>query len=591
MRFAPIVAVICMAALPLSARADTLLVAGQEVPCPSPLVVESGQILAPLLPGLQHLGCKVERDGDRIAITGPRGTEVTARIGQNRLNVDGMEQNLPAPVRQVAGEPFLPVRPLADAFGWAIRWQPESRRLAVHGTVTSVKYDALADRQRVTVSATAPFDFSVGRLTEPERVYVDLMNIDSQGPEVSLPVNEGRLLSVRAAQNSTDPDLVRVVLDVEEGTEVRPVAADEGCTLYLDLPAQVPAGAGLATILSVAIGPYREGMAEVVVTTSSSVNATETSSTDDKGRPQLAIAIENVLPGSTMPEVSGTHPLIRRASLEAGPVSASGRGSAVLTLALATSVPHVMLVEPTGLRVLLGKVSLSSLVVVVDPGHGGRQSGATGPSGLQEKEVNLDVALRLKRILEARGAVAILTRETDDSLTTVPPGDRARLATELRTRAAAANDNNADLFISVHCNSSDSVNSLSGTQTYWNTPWSEPLARALHAKLLQGLKRKDSGIRTANFIVIKDTSCPSALVELAYINNQEEEALLGSPRFRQQCAEAIVEGIENYLDSGALLQSQMLRAAAMRATVPLPSRHRLPAQTRRRHAKSRRPSK
>jgi len=589
MRFAPIVAVICMAALPLSARADTLLVAGQEVPCPSPLVVESGQILAPLLPGLQHLGCKVERDGDRIAITGPRGHEVTARIGQNRLNVDGMEQNLPAPVRQVAGEPFLPVRPLADAFGWAIRWQPDSRRLAVHGTVTSVKYDALADRQRVAVSATAPFDFSVGRLTEPERVYVDLMNIDSQGPEVSLPVNEGRLLSVRAAQNSLDPDLVRVVLDVEEGTEVRPVAADEGCTLYVDLPAQVPAGAGLATILSVAIGPYREGMAEVVVTTSSSVNATETSSTDDKGRPQLAIAIENVLPGSTMPEASGTHPLIRRASLEAGPVSAAGRGSAVLTLSLETSVPHVMLVEPTGLRVLLGKVALPNLVIVVDPGHGGRQSGAPGPSGLQEKEVNLDVALRLKRILEARGAVAILTREDDASLT--PVANREQLRTELGMRAAVANDNNADIFISIHCNSSDSVNSLSGTQTYWNTPWSEPLARALHGALLRGLKRKDSGIRTANFIVIKDTSCPSALLELAYINNQDEEALLGSPRFRQQCAEAIVDGIENYLDSGALLQSQMLRAAAARATVPLPSRHKSPAQTRRPHAKSKRPSR
>jgi N-acetylmuramoyl-L-alanine amidase len=546
-------------------------------------------MLAPLLPGLESLGCRVQRDDSSITITGPRGTVIAIRIGEKNLTIDGKVQPLALPARRVADEPFLPVRPLAEALGWAVRWHPDSRRLAIHGTVTGVKYTSLPDRQRVTVSATAPFTFSLGRLREPERIYVDLMNIDFQGPDLNLPVNESALLAVRAAQNSTDPDLVRVVLDVKEGTEITPVAADAGCTLNLDIPAAGLKGPGLATVLSVALGPYRAGMAEVVVTTSSGVNATEQSSADEKGRPQLVISIENILPGSAMPETSGAHPLVRSASLAAGPPSPNGSGTALLSLTLEKTIPHLMLVEPTGLRVLLGSMDLSELRIVVDPGHGGKQDGATGPSGLREKDVNLDITLRLRRLLESQGAMVIPTREKDDSL--APVANREQLRTELGLRAAVANDNNADMFISIHCNASDTINSQSGTQTYWRTPWSEPLARALHAKLVQVLKRKDAGIHTANFIVIKDTSCASVLLEIAYINNQEEEALLGDPRFRQRVAEAVVEGIESYLKSGAVLQSQLLKAAAMRAAAPYPSRHRLPPETRRPDAKSKRPRK
>ncbi len=176
-------------------------------------------------------------------------------------------------------------------------------------------------------------------------------------------------------------------------------------------------------------------------------------------------------------------------------------------------------------------------VVVIDPGHGGIDSGAIGATGLLEKEVNIDVAERLKKFLENAGAVVVMTRE----------GDRSASNSK---RVNIANDAKADVFLSIHANAYSNPDS-NGTETFYcsnnsNRDASRYLAQQLQRELIEELGRRDRGVKTRSFYVIKETKMPSALVELAFLTNKEEEALLRKPEARAASAEALFKGLEAY---------------------------------------------
>lgn len=172
--------------------------------------------------------------------------------------------------------------------------------------------------------------------------------------------------------------------------------------------------------------------------------------------------------------------------------------------------------------------------VVVDAGHGGKDLGANR-EGLNEKDLNLSVALKLKQALEARGVKVYLTRSTDEFL----PLPRI---TEI------TNSIHPDLFVSVHTNSSTNAG-ITGLETYYYTPQSVALARRVHGKLVNNIPSPDRGVRKAMFYVIHHTSVPSILCEMGYISNASERSLLFSEARKQKTAEAIAEGVVEYLKS------------------------------------------
>ncbi len=181
-----------------------------------------------------------------------------------------------------------------------------------------------------------------------------------------------------------------------------------------------------------------------------------------------------------------------------------------------------------------GEVPVVSALVVVDPGHGGRDPGAMGIR-LKEKDINLAVALRLQRVLLDAGVFVVLTRDDDRWIS-------------LEERAALANQMKARIFVSIHCNGAASP-LAQGTETY-HFPTSlegKKLAESIHSRLVSLLGRRDRGIKTANFAVLRETTMPAVLVELAFITNREEEELLGTDIFQQRAALAIREGISRYL--------------------------------------------
>lgn len=171
--------------------------------------------------------------------------------------------------------------------------------------------------------------------------------------------------------------------------------------------------------------------------------------------------------------------------------------------------------------------------VILDPGHGGSDYGAIR-AGINEKDINLDVAKRVEALLVSHGVSVAMTRETDQTVS-------------LQARTVFTEENCPDIFVSVHVNSSVRPE-ITGIETHYYHPNSINLAQTVHADLVSCVKSLDRGLFKSRFYVINHTSVPAILVEIGFISNDEERAELVSEQRRQQTATAIADGILKYLN-------------------------------------------
>ncbi|WP_103123862.1 N-acetylmuramoyl-L-alanine amidase [Nostoc cycadae] len=179
-------------------------------------------------------------------------------------------------------------------------------------------------------------------------------------------------------------------------------------------------------------------------------------------------------------------------------------------------------------------VPTGKLIVVIDPGHGGKDSGAPGLGGLLEKDVILPIGKRVAAILERNGVQAVLTRDAD-------------FFVELQGRVDIAERVNATLFVSIHANSVDSRPDVNGLEVYYYDS-GYGLAEVVRNTILQDIGTiKDRGTRKARFYVLRKSSMPSILVETGYMTGREDNPRLGSPEYQNRMAEAIARGILKYL--------------------------------------------
>ena len=258
---------------------------------------------------------------------------------------------------------------------------------------------------------------------------------------------------------------------------------------------------------------------------------------------------------------------------EAPPVSAAPvqQGAASASDALEPALAETFF-EPKPID--RGTIPLSIKTVVIDPGHGG-DPGATSASGLTEKEITLDVALRLRRILQGAPFKVLLTRETDRFMS-------------LDKRVNFANENKADLFLSIHVNWME-PHSIRALETYYVGPTDDPatlelasrenkdsgyslsdykkilekiyvdvrrdesraLAYTISRRLYRSLKAhnpklENRGVKTAPFVVLIGTQMPAILVEIACLSNEDEAELLTTENYRENIAMALAKGIRSY---------------------------------------------
>ena len=174
-------------------------------------------------------------------------------------------------------------------------------------------------------------------------------------------------------------------------------------------------------------------------------------------------------------------------------------------------------------------------VLVLDPGHGGGDPGCVNRSlGVLEKDITLDVAFRLRDLLEAQGWTVLMTREDDRDVSWLGSPDRV----ELQARCDVANAAGADLFLSLHCNASVSSGSA-GTSVHWFKQADRDLASSLEFALGQSLGLEQDGLSRDGFYVLRHTDMPAVLVEMAFLSNPREGALLADGQFRQRIAEGL----------------------------------------------------
>ncbi len=200
--------------------------------------------------------------------------------------------------------------------------------------------------------------------------------------------------------------------------------------------------------------------------------------------------------------------------------------------------------------------------IVLDPGHGGKDQGTQNTTlKLKEKQMTLDVALRLEGILKKKGFHVSLTRRSDAFI-------------PLAKRTEKANTLKADIFISIHFNAvgGNATQHIKGIETYIlpgknqassgrsaleaidqqsypgnsQNAWNAFLAYCLHTQVVEGLQSLDRGIKKARFAVLKDLSCPGVLIECGFLSNLEEAQSIANPNHREKLALALAEGILRY---------------------------------------------
>jgi N-acetylmuramoyl-L-alanine amidase len=435
---------------------------------------------------------------------------------------------------------------------WAQTGKP-----ALHN-VSAVRHWSLGSVTRIAVEVSGEFTYRSDRLQNPDRVYYDILNAQPRFDAKRLfteDLDDPYVKRIRVAE--TAPGVTRVVLDLSAGTEATASVLSSPDRLIIELrgsgPATVPGAVPTTTVPTTAPAPTAP------ITAPAPANPIWTT---------VELGYRGLL--QPAPEAADPAPVVETVKpAVSDTVKASPAPLEVAKAARHTSAGTTSLARALGLKVQR---------VVIDPGHGGHDEGTQGPKGLLEKDLVLDVALRVGKLIEDRmGAEVIYTRSDD---TFVP----------LEGRTALANDKKADLFLSIHANSSPTPH-VTGVETYYlnftdskdaldtasrenassqksvfelrdiiqqisahdKAEESRDFASRLQTALFAFSSKtftaeKNRGVRKAPFVVLIGANMPSVLAEIGFLSNPREEALLKKADYKQKLAEALFRGLSKYAD-------------------------------------------
>ncbi len=187
---------------------------------------------------------------------------------------------------------------------------------------------------------------------------------------------------------------------------------------------------------------------------------------------------------------------------------------------------------------------LNNRVIAIDAGHGGWDPGKTGKTGMNEKDINLDIANKLCTFLEDAGAEVYLTRPSDDALGKTKSKD-------MKERIDIIKNSEADIMISIHQNAFPKPNAKGAQSFYFKQSQDgKLLAECIQKSLIQSLDEKNSRVakENNNYYILKNTQIPSVIIECGFLSNPDEETKLNNEDYRLKTAWAIFDGIRTYFD-------------------------------------------
>jgi N-acetylmuramoyl-L-alanine amidase len=444
--------------------------------------------------------------------------------------------------------------------------------------VTGIRHWSTPDYTRVAIDLGDDVTYEAARVPNPDRIYFDLHGTrlaqELVGKSFAV-TDDGFLKKIRAAQFSND--MTRVVLDVNDVTEYSAFLLPNPYRLIIDIHGGSKAEPGVAAV----VAPTQRAAAAA---------PTVPNTTAVKSGSSFDVAALSAQPGRVEATSEPTSQPIS-AVVSDGGVDAGSTGSAATAparsvmkktkkgktmkdpdalparAAVPTADGETSMVRALGLKI--GRI-------VIDAGHGGHDSGTIGVDGIEEKDVVLDVALRVGQLLHDRLGSEIIYTRSDDTF--IP----------LETRTAIANKAQADLFLSIHANSSPDA-SARGVETYYLNFTSSPdaletaarenavsdqsihqlsdlvkkitlkdkidesreFASDVEASLYGGLQRgnaglKDRGVKKAPFVVLIGANMPSILAEISFVTNEKDAKQLQEPEYRERVAESLYKGVAKY---------------------------------------------
>ncbi len=563
-------ALMVAAALPALAEPTqaTILIGGRVVPFQvKPFVGADGQVRAPV-DAVQLLGAKFQRQTD--------GTVLITSAAGRRFS---------SPFTAVEGRMCVPFARVAQALGGTADWQPTTATLTVRAKLQVVRQDD----KSLAIYTSYPVYYTVKRIDKPERLYVDLYGLDLATTPASIPSQSASVTQIRSGQ--IDYQTVRITIDLKQGMPFRvesgvqasvvKVALGEGAETEVAAapppaplaplpvspprvvvnppPPVLPKNAAPVTITNVAYKIVSPALTQILISTTGPAKyRTETLDSPDR----LAFDLAGATPESTVQAAQAVgSPFIKAIRVGRLLTSQMNFGRVVLDLSRAVGFTVESQAMDSGMtytiNVLTGpsvvvkpplnplSTSLAGKIICIDPGHGGKDSGARDEfrtGNMFEKDITLAVGRRLRDLLTQNGATVVMTRSDD---TFIPVMGRPQIA----------NDRHADFFVSIHADSSGGQNSHSGTTIYYHAQ--NPVCKLMAADISRRIAetsgiprlgtRSDTVRFPTGFGVLRGSLMPAVLVETGYMNCDSDLAKLRSDDTQQKIAEGIMAGLRDFM--------------------------------------------
>ncbi len=512
-----------------------LVIEGQQVEPDVPPVINQGRTLVPVRVIAEGIGARVEWEQTKRKATVTSGDKkVVLALDSNEAWVNGKQAKLDTPPLVLENRILLPLRFVGEALGATVGWESQSRTVVVNrpvtvhingtdmtGSLKSYKLEggvflplrALAQAIGVDAGLLHPLDGTVKKIDDQEMVPVAAVETllggkakwNQEQNEVNLEcVNH--LLGIRA-------DGGRIAIDTDKPVAPKAFTLTGPDRVVIDLPNTLLAD-DLVQLLQ------RDGTAVAYP-----VNQAVSDQDDNDSSGTADNSAQTAPAAASAPLIH----MIRYSQYSEAPATVR------VVIELGQKAAYKLTQRADGFDVdLTAKPAKTGFLIVVDPGHGGKDPGAKGVKGNVEKDFTLAVTNRMVALLKQYKEFQVVATRTTDVYPT------------LQERVKLANDLNADLFISVHANSFKPE--TRGTETYYYNDNSAELAAIVHRHLIGATQFPDRGVHRTDFYVIKNTKMPAVLTESGFLTNAYENAQLTSPAFQDKVAKALVAAIREYYE-------------------------------------------
>ncbi len=405
--------------------------------------------------------------------------------------------------------------------------------------IGEITQETIEGKEAIVVNGAGNGKMNIMRLKNPERIVIDLMDSVLDGTTyVSHSYDLGFIKGVRVSQfladnnYSSSDQIVRIVLDIKDGISDPNIKIDT----FDDKIIIHPEESFWESIFYALVGQ------ESLLTIDSLVETDYTVNFDSASKKlEVTIPTENV-------DLNEGLVVIKDGLVDEIEVIKDEIETKLL-VKFRRSIEYTLLSNEIDSKISLvikkdGNTTSVDRLIVIDAGHGGKDPGATSITKKKEKDLNLAISLKLNGKLESLGYNTIMTRDTDEFI-------------DLYERARIANDNYADVFVSIHGNAHDNK-SIAGIQVlYCPATKSEkkevdqhPFAKSIMDELLKGTGAADKGIvQRPNLVVLRETKMPAVLVEVGFLSNAAEEKLVFTDDYQYKIIDSIIRGIEKYFEA------------------------------------------